>query len=190
MVEAVYYAAALINAKEKEKTMSRNLSKEELITHKNIALNRLDEYMTNLIEDSNSKIRSKADKLSYWLEDWSTFLAFEPEFSPKSLRRYKRGEIIKAHLGYNVGSEEGGLHYCVVIDKENSRNSPVVTIVPLTSVKEKGERGFLHTDPIGRVYLPLDGRRGSEITGISTSSTKLKKIFTFCLRLPLDLSGA
>ena len=31
---------------------------------------------------------------------------------------------------------------------------------------------------------------GSEITGISTSSTKLKKIFTFCLRLPLDLSGA
>ena len=22
-----------------------------------------------------------------------------------------------------------------------------------------GERGFLHTDPIGRVYLPLDGRR-------------------------------
>lgn len=30
----------------------------------------------------------------------------------------------------------------------------------------------------------------SETTGISTSSTKLKWIFTFCTRLPLDLSGA
>lgn len=31
---------------------------------------------------------------------------------------------------------------------------------------------------------------GSASTGISTSSTKLKKISTFCRRLPLDLSGA
>lgn len=31
---------------------------------------------------------------------------------------------------------------------------------------------------------------GSASTGISTSSTKLKMISTFCLRLPPDLSGA
>ena len=31
---------------------------------------------------------------------------------------------------------------------------------------------------------------GSASTGISTSSTKLKKISTFCRRLPPDLSGA
>ena len=31
---------------------------------------------------------------------------------------------------------------------------------------------------------------GSAGTGISTSSTKLKMIFAFCLRLPSDLSGA
>lgn len=60
---------------------------------------------------------------------------FESRFSPMSLRRYKRGEVVKVHLGFNVGSEEGGLHYAVVIDKNNAKSSPVVTIVPLTSVK-------------------------------------------------------
>ena len=117
--------------------MSRELSQAELIAHKDNALNRLDGYITALINDSDKKVQGKADKLSYWIEDWTKFLEFESSFSPSSLRRYKRGEIIKAHLGYNVGSEEGGLHYCVVLDKDNSKNSPVVTVVPLTSVKIK-----------------------------------------------------
>lgn len=75
---------------------------------------------------------------------------FEAEFRPNSLRKYKRGEIIKAHLGYNVGSEEGGLHYCVVVDKCNSVNLPVVTVVPLTSVKPKTDISKLHPT---EVYL-------------------------------------
>lgn len=51
------------------------------------------------------------------------------------LKSYKRGDIIKVNLGFNIGSELGGLHYCVVIDKKNNRNSPVVTIIPLSSQK-------------------------------------------------------
>lgn len=146
--------------------MSRNLTKEELIAHKDLALQCLDAYITSLIEDSNPKIQSKSDKLSYWLKDWTTFLNFESEFSPKSLRRYKRGEIIKVHLGYNVGSEEGGLHYCVVVDKKNSINSPVVTIVPLTSVKNNTDVTHLHR---GNVYL------GNELfTNLSSKITSTK----------------
>ena len=38
-------------------------------------------------------------------------------------------------MGYNIGSEEGGLHYCVVMDKDNPLSSPVLTVIPLTSVK-------------------------------------------------------
>ena len=115
--------------------MGRNLSQGELLEHKELALKKIEAYIDSLIQHPDGKVRSKADKLSYWLEDWSTFLSFESEFSPNSLRRYKRGEIIKAHLGYNVGSEEGGLHYCVIVDKNNSIYSPVITIIPLTSVK-------------------------------------------------------
>lgn len=130
--------------------MGRDLTKEELTKHKDEALSKIGSYIDSLIDSSDKRIRGKADKLSYWLEDWTTFLDFESHFSPSSLRRYKRGEIIKAHLGYNVGSEEGGLHYCVVIDKNNSKNSPVITVVPLTSVKAKTDLAHLHQ---GNIYI-------------------------------------
>lgn len=149
--------------------MGRNISVEELMAHKRSALCRLESYIDSLIENPDTKIRGKADKLSYWLEDWTTFLDFEPEFSSSSLRRYKRGEIIKAHLGYNVGSEEGGLHYCAVIDKNNSRNSPVLTIVPLTSVKKKTDLQHLHR---GNIYL------GNELfTNLSSKISYTEKTF-------------
>ena len=130
--------------------MGRKLTKEELEKHKKDALNKMEKYLDSLIDDSDPKANGKADKLSYWLEDWTKFLDFESSFSPSSLRRYKRGEIIKAHLGYNVGSEEGGLHYCVVVEKNNSKNSHVLTVVPLTSLKKKNDINHLHK---GCIYL-------------------------------------
>lgn len=115
--------------------MSREKTKEELLAHKEQAMSVLDGYLQKLIFSNDKKLLSKADKLCYWISDWMKFLDFESRFTPKSLRRYKRGEIIKVHLGFNIGSEEGGLHYAVVIDKNNAKFSPVATIVPLTSVK-------------------------------------------------------
>lgn len=115
--------------------MSKPKNKEEIVAHNTQAVSALSTYLDGLAQSGNPKLQGKADKLSYWICDWMKFLDFETEFSPQSLRRYKRGEIIKVHLGFNVGSEEGGLHYAVVIDKDNAKSSPVVTVVPLTSVK-------------------------------------------------------
>ena len=147
--------------------MGRNLTKEELKRHKEKALAKMEHYIDSLINSPDSKTSGKADKLSYWLEDWSTFLDFESRFSPSSLRRYKRGEIIKVHLGYNIGSEEGGLHYCVVVEKNNSKNSPVITVVPLTSVKKKSDVDHLHK---GCIYL------GNELyTGLVSKITYIQR---------------
>lgn len=115
--------------------MSKQKSIENLNNHKVNTLSKLDRYLDSLISSNDQRIRGKADKLCYWLEDYIKFLEYEPHFDSSRLRRYKRGEIIKVHLGYNIGSEEGGLHYCIVIDKNNSIHSPVVTIIPLKSVK-------------------------------------------------------
>lgn len=115
--------------------MSKPKSDEELINHKEQAIQKIGSYIESLISAEDFKLKGKSDKLCYWLEDWTTFLSFESQFSPMSLRRYKRGEIIKVHLGFNVGSEEGGLHYAVVLDKNNAKSSPVVSIAPLSSVK-------------------------------------------------------
>ena len=115
--------------------MSSSKEKTELITHKNNAVREIDGFITDLIESMDPREMDKSDKFCYWIEDYVRFLKQEKIFKPTSLKRYKRGEIIKVHLGFNIGSEEGGLHYAVVLDKQNSIHSPVVTIVPLTSVK-------------------------------------------------------
>lgn len=103
--------------------------------HKETALKKLDKHIEKYIVCKDQKKRSKADKLCYWIEDYCRFLQYEERFDSTKYKRYKRGEVIKAHLGYRIGSEEGGLHYCLVVDKNNSIYSPVVTVVPLTSVK-------------------------------------------------------
>lgn len=61
---------------------------------------------------------------------------YEEKFNPTRNIAYKRGNIIKLNFGFNIGSEYGGLHYAVVLDKHNAHNSPVVTVVPLTSIKQ------------------------------------------------------
>ncbi len=102
---------------------------------------------------------SKANKFLYWIEDYVRFLSYENKFDPKKLRRYKRGEIVKAHLGYNIGSEEGGLHYCIVLDSENHLSSPTLTVIPLTSVKEDKDCENLKK---GEVFLGQDLREKLE----------------------------
>lgn len=130
--------------------MSRKKSISELQRHQEKALSKLRTFINSLITSGNPTLQGKADKLSYWLEDWTTFLEYEPSFSAPNLRRYKRGEIVKVHLGFNIGSEEGGLHYAVVIEKNNPKSSPVVTVVPLTSIKPSTNLERLHS---GNVFL-------------------------------------
>ncbi|MCT3135805.1 type II toxin-antitoxin system PemK/MazF family toxin, partial [Lactococcus lactis] len=37
-------------------------------------------------------------------------------------------------MGFNIGNEEGGLHYAIVLDNNNALGHSLITIVPLTSV--------------------------------------------------------
>ena len=120
---------------------------EQISKHKKDAISAIDTLLDKYIT-SNPK---KADILSYWLEDYSRFLDYESEFDPHHLKRYKRGEVIKANLGFNVGSEEGGLHYCVVIEKNNPLSSPVLNVIPLTSSKSTEKKQCA-----GRVFIGDD----------------------------------
>ncbi len=109
-------------------------NKKSLKEHKNETIRNLKSF----IDDLDDK---KASIFCYWLDEYIKYLKHEYIFAPQKLRTYKRGEIIKANLGFNVGSEEGGLHYCIVLDNNNSNNSPTITVAPLTSLK-KGKNSF------------------------------------------------
>ena len=111
----------------------------------NEAISEMQAYLSDMAENNSNK----AVKLSYWIIDWIRFLKREEHFKPNKLRRYKRGEIIKVHLGFNIGSEYGGLHYAVVID-DNHLFDPVIRIIPLTSLKAKHDISSL---PPGSIYI-------------------------------------
>lgn len=130
--------------------MKKHKTKEQLHEHRRNSIHKIDSYLESLIQSEDYRMQSKADKLCYWLNDWTRFLDFESRFNATSLKRYKRGEIIKVHLGFNVGSEEGGLHYAVVVENDNPKSSPVLTIVPLTSVKPDADTDNMRN---GNVYL-------------------------------------
>lgn len=132
--------------------MSITKTEAELLSHKTAALTKLEKYLDTLISSSDEHLRGKADKISYWLEDYAKFLDYETKFDPTKFPRYKRGQIIKVHLGFNIGSEEGGLHYAVVIENNNPYKSSTLNIVPLTSVKSTTDISRLRTD-LGQVYL-------------------------------------
>lgn len=93
-------------------------------------LSELKDTILNELDFKQAKI------LTYWLNDWNEkFLSEERNFNPQDLIKYTRGNIVLMHLGYNIGSEEGGLHYGLVLDKNNDKSSNVVTIIPLRSLK-------------------------------------------------------
>lgn len=122
-------------------------------THKKNSINKLDSLLSYYMELEDYK---KVHLLSFWFEDFALYNFSEKNFEPKLLKKYKRGSIIKANLGFNVGNEEGGLHYCIVLDKNNAIASGTLTVVPLTSVKENKKYNEFSTVNLGNeIYLNL-----------------------------------
>lgn len=146
------------------------------VAHKQIALNQLDSLLTYHIENNNLK---KANLLSYWFEDFAKYNLAEETFNPKLLKKYKRGSIIKANLGFNAGNEEGGLHYCIVLDKSNALSSGTLTVIPLTSIKENKKYNSTTLNLGDEIYLNL-----KEIC--DNMSQKLSKEYEDIWKLPSE----
>lgn len=156
------------------------LNIEDINNHVDLSLRQLNKLMKSYI--NNPTTASKADKLAYWLEDYVRLLSFESTFNPFFLKKYKRGDIIKVNLGYNIGNEEGGLHYCVVVDVENAKNSGIITVIPLTSYKGKplhyssvflGDEIFLNfNEKYNKLMLVLSNK----INSIDVANTSQEEI--------------
>lgn len=95
----------------------------------------LERYLVNKIAENNPRSLKVVQTLSYWLLDYVKMLGYEDATVPMVFKKYKRGDVIKANFGHRIGSEQGGLHYAIVIDVNNSQKSNVLTVIPLTSVK-------------------------------------------------------
>lgn len=99
------------------------------------ALQSLTSFFHDCCTAADEHKRKTAPLLAYWLRDYIRFLRKEGE--ARIYKRFQRGDIVKVHLGYRVGSEEGGLHYAVVVSSTDSVKSPTLVVIPLTSVKSQ-----------------------------------------------------
>ena len=101
-------------------------------------------YINEQFESQDISVEKKAAKLAYWVKDYCRFLKKEETFDPLRRKKYERGDIVKVHFGYRIGSEHGGLHYAVVVDTRNAQKSPILCVIPLSSVKERDKIKKLH----------------------------------------------
>lgn len=115
--------------------------------------------------------------LAYWLSDYVRFIKKEQSFDPSKLKKYKRGDILQAHLGFNIGSEEGGLHYVVVISNNTPSSSDVLTVIPLSSKKETYKPSQYTLDLGDTIYTQLTTKYSTLQKNVYESIQSITKEF-------------
>lgn len=108
-----------------------------------------------------------------WMKVQNIYLKREKNFQPSRLRSYKRGEIVFAHFGFNVGSEYGGMHFAIVV-RDSSKSNPNLNVVPLTSLEPHEKADSIHRD---RVFLDLiEGMNGLRSVALPDQLRPISKL--------------
>ena len=121
------------------------------------------------------KMIKEEKKQTYWVRDYSRYLNFEDIFKPNKLKEYKRGDIIKVNFGFNLGNEEGGLHYALVVENGNSQSSGVVTVIPLSTEKPGEELSNYEVSLGNELNILVKSKANTVIKMCQEQSEKSKK---------------
>lgn len=79
-----------------------------------------------------TKDMKTARNLLMWMTKWASYLPKEDSF--RSIVQYKQREILLVDFGFNVGSEFGGRHYAVALERSHP-SSGVILVAPISSYK-------------------------------------------------------
>ena len=66
------------------------------------SINNLDFAFHNYILNKDYKT---ANLLAYWINDFTKYHFYEENYNLKKQRVFRRGSIVKANLGFNIGNE-------------------------------------------------------------------------------------
>ena len=147
--------------------------KNNAIIHKDNSLTRLDLSFLTHIELSEYK---KSDLLAYWINDFAEYHDQERTFNIAKSGVYSRGDVIKVNLGFNIGNELGGLHYCIVLNKYDNTRNGTLNVVPLTSRKDD-KRYDLSTVNLGKeLYNIFQAKIDKEKEKLQQILNELEKI--------------
>lgn len=159
--------------------LKKTENKDELLKRKEALFKDFDVFLSELI--NNDTTYKNGALIYYWLNDYKNYLKNEKAFDCKYLPAYQRGNIVNINLGYNLGSEMGGLHYAVVL-ADSSINNPNLVILPIKSIKSNSALS-LHKSQINLgndLYNRLVGKHaalkisiGSELDSLVTEQKKI-----------------
>ena len=156
--------------------MGSNRTNQEIAIYTATIIQELEDYLHHL-QRMNDEESKRSDKIAQWIENWVKYLKLEKVFNSRSIPALKRGSIVYADFGFNVGREYGGLHYAIVLNKTDARSNHLLHVLPLTSVKETTDMSNLKyfQFPIGDEVFQL---LKNEATQKIIELTKLYKRFS------------
>lgn len=152
---------------------NKNVIIDNVILHKNKALIRLDISFFKHIEVEEYK---KSDLLAYWIHDFAVYHDEETSFDISKSGIFSRGDIIKVNLGFNIGNELGGLHYCVVLNKYDNVRNGTLNVVPLTSRKINKKYDYYTVNLGNELYNKLQVKLKKEKEKIYSRQSELNII--------------
>lgn len=156
--------------------MGSNRTNQEIAIYTATIIQELEDYLHHL-QRMNDEESKRSDKIAQWIENWVKYLKLEKVFNSRSIPALKRGSIVYADFGFNVGREYGGLHYAIVLNRTDARSNHLLHVLPLTSVKETTDMSNLKyfQFPIGDEVFQL---LKNEATQKIIELTKLYKRFS------------
>ena len=149
--------------------MGSNRTNEEIAVYTATIIQELEDYL-HLLQRMDDEGNKRSDKIAQWIENWVKYLKIEQVFNPRSIQALKRGSIVYADFGFNVGREYGGLHYAIVLNKTDARSNHLLHVLPLTSVKETTDISnlkyfqFLIGNEVFRLLVNKANRKIIELT--------------------------
>ncbi len=159
---------------------SENELIDSAIEHKNDSLNRLDLSFVKHIEKGDYK---KSHLLAYWIKDFAVYHDEENSFDISKSGIYSRGDIIKVNLGFNIGNELGGLHYCVVLNKYDNSKNGTLNVIPLTSRKENKKYASSSVNLGNELYNVFKEKIDKEKEKLECTLKELDKVENVTLEL-------
>lgn len=130
-------------------------NENDFLEFKKGVLSSLKNLIDTLCGNDDSKSYKKGVLLVYWLRDYIGYIKQERTFKPKFLPKYPQGSIIDVNFGFRVGSELGGRHYAIVLDRKNSKESQTITVVPLSSLKNERQKKLKYNVLLGESLYNL-----------------------------------
>ncbi len=153
--------------------MSMKMDADQLQSHIEEAIKELNLLLNEWLTSSNEVDQKRAQILAYWIKTYTRMMRQEKQFNPASIPRLTRRQIVNVDFGFRIGSELGGLHYALVLDKKNSMNANTVTVLPLGSLKDNFKPTKSKIVLTTGIYESLQGKAQEQLAQANTIISKL-----------------